>query len=100
MDLSDRVELAIRYWVLAGLSLFNMTEHRSFGKQLRRIEDIFDIYEDSEELRSEESETCRVAEGSFEDIGGGEHESSRSGKVLQEDERSGDSEEQSDGRTH
>ena len=67
MDFPDRLEISIRYWILSVMSIFGWFENVNFSKQIKRIGDIKSSYDDdNESIRSDESETCAVAQGPYE----------------------------------
>ena len=68
MDLIDRLELFIRFSILSVTMLYLPTDGPYFQKQIKRINSI--VYNDGDEgLRSDESDSCSMVEGSFRDIG-------------------------------
>jgi len=94
MDFPDRLEISLRYWILSVMSLFGLFENVNFFKQIKRISDIKNNNDyDNKIIRSDESETCAMAEGSddidecdktFESIGTGESfEESESGEIIE-----------------
>mgnify|MGYP000044155514 CR=1 FL=1 len=84
MDLIDRIELFIRYSLLATTMMFVNTDGAYFRKQIKRIDDI--LYNDGfESVQSDESESCSVAEGVIHSFGSDETgESSGSGESDEE----------------
>lgn len=68
MDFTDRIELFIRFTLLALLGLFGDVTGNIFTKQLRKVEGIVDN-EFDEEIQSSESDSCSMAEEAFECVG-------------------------------
>ena len=79
MDFPDRLEVALRYWILSVMSIFGWFENVNFNKQIKRISDIKSSYDDvNESIQSEESGTCAMAEGPH-DLDGCDEDSESSG---------------------
>jgi hypothetical protein len=94
LDWLDRFELSLRYYFLSILSLAGLVDIRAFHKQLRRIDDILISDDESDdELQSSESETCAMAQGTFESIGDNETNGSISAGESSEEVGSGESSE-------
>ena len=92
LDWFDRIELCVRFYILSVLGLFGMVNVRTFHKQLRRVDDIL-ISEDDEsddEVQSEESGACAMAQGTFESIGDNETCGSSSAGESSEEVGSGE----------
>ena len=69
MDIIDRVQLCIRYNILALLSLFGYVNGTSFNNQLRKVSYIIDNNESDDEIQSSGSSSCYVAEDTFQCVG-------------------------------
>ncbi len=65
MDIIDRIQLCIRYNVLAFLSLLGYTDSASFNNQLRKVSYIIDNNESDDEIQSTGSSSLYVVEESF-----------------------------------
>jgi hypothetical protein len=77
MDFIDRFQLYIRYSLLAILALLGKTETVYFNNQLRKVDHVLNINDElDEEIQSEESSACGVAEDAFQCIGHDEDEQS------------------------
>ena len=99
MDFIDRFHLYIRYNLLAILSLLGKTDTYYFDKQLRKVDHILNINDKfDEEIQSDESSACEVAEDPFQCIDHNEDdESVGDGEGSEETESTGNTGEESDG---
>ena len=99
MDFPDRLEIALRYWILSVMSVFGWFENVNFNKQIKRISDIKSSYDDyNESVRSDESETCAMAQGPYDPNGCDEDsESTGTGEGFEESEPGETSAGESDG---
>ena len=63
MDVIDRVQLCVRYNILAFLSLFGYTDSVTFNNQLRKVSYIINSnVESDDEISSAGSSSCYVVE--------------------------------------
>jgi hypothetical protein len=69
MDIIDRIQLCVRYNILALLSLFGYVDSVSFNNQLRKVNYIIVNNESVDEIQSEGSNSCYVAEDTFQCVG-------------------------------
>ena len=77
MDFIDRFQLYIRYNLLAILALFGKTDTVYFNNQLRKVSHVLNINDElDEEIQSEESSACGVAENTVQCVGHDEDEQS------------------------
>ena len=79
MYLIDRIELFVRYSLLASTVMFTDTDSMYFRKQIKRIDDILyndGDFKDIESFRSDESESCSLVEGIIRGYGSDEIEGS------------------------
>ena len=91
LDWFDRIELCVRFYILSVLGLFGMVNVRTFHKQLRRVDYILiSDYESDDEVQSEESGACAMAQGTFESIGDNETYGSSSAGESSEEVGSGE----------
>ena len=97
MDLLDRIELIVRFFLLGATMFWVDDRGNYFQKQIKRINSI--VYNHgNESVRSSESGSCSVAEGAFRDIRDDESEGSSGTGEGDEGSESGEpSEEESDG---
>lgn len=88
MDFTDRIELFIRFTLLALMGLFGDVTGNIFTKQLRKVEGIVDN-EFNEEIQSIESESRSVAEEAVECVGDNQiNGSTGTGEGVEEGESS------------
>lgn len=91
IDWLERAELCLRFYILSVMGLFGMVNVRTFHKQLRRIDDILLSDDESDdEVQSEESGACAMAQGSFESVGDNETIGSSSAGESSEEVGSGE----------
>jgi hypothetical protein len=91
LDWFDRIELCVRFYILSVLGLFGMVNVRTFHKQLRRVDDILLSDDESDdEVQSEESGACAMAQGTFESVGDNETYGSSSAGESSEEVGSGE----------
>ena len=102
MDFIDRLHLFVRYSLLGFLCLLGREDTHFFAKQLRKVHHIIDINDElDEELQSEGSSACGVAENTFQYIESDQDsESTGDGEGSQELESTGSSGEEPDGGDH
>lgn len=102
MDFIDRFHLFVRYSLLGFLCLFGREDTQFFTKQLRKVHHIIDINDElDEELQSEDSSACGMAENTFQYIDSNQNsESVGDGEGTQEAESTGSSGEEPDGSDH
>lgn len=102
MDFIDRIQLCVRYNLLAFLCLIGKEDTHFFDNQLRKVHYILTTSlvddESDEEVQSEESSTCGVVEDNFQCIDNIQNdESVGNGESPEEAESSGPVGEESDG---
>jgi len=99
MDFIDRFHLYIRYSLLAILSLLGKTNTYYFNNQLRKVDNILNINDElDEEIQSDESSACGMAEDTFQCIDDNEDdESVGNGEGSEETEPTGNLREESNG---
>lgn len=99
MDFIDCFHLYIRYSLLAFLSLVGRTDTVYFHNQLRKVEHILSINDNlDEEIQSEDSVTCGMAEDPFQCIDHNEDdEPTGDGESAEEVESPGSSGEEPNG---
>jgi len=102
MDFIDRIQLCIRYNLLALLCLFGKEETQFFGNQLRKVHYILTTSilddESDEEVQSNDSSACGMDEDTFQCIDNiQDDESVGNGESHEEVESSGPVGEESNG---
>ena len=90
MDIIDRIQLCVRYNILAFLSLLGYTDSTSFNNQLRKVSYIIDNNESDDEIQSAGSSSLYVVEESFQRDG--RDQDSGSGSTGESNEESGSEE--------